>query len=74
LRLKLEVYRSQHLQHPLANKHRQVKLYTGVKDTLEELRALYEQAQALASLLLEWNREFGALSAESTPPQDAYNL
>lgn len=74
LRWKLEVYRSQHLQHPLANKHRQVKLYTGVKDTVEELKALYEQAQALASLLLEWNREFGALSFESSTHQDAYNL
>jgi signal-transduction protein with cAMP-binding, CBS, and nucleotidyltransferase domain len=70
LRWKLEVYRSQHLQHPLANKHRLVKLYTGVKDTQEELRALYKQAQALASLLLQWNREFGALTEESTPPDD----
>jgi signal-transduction protein with cAMP-binding, CBS, and nucleotidyltransferase domain len=74
LRWKLEVYRSQHLQHSLANKHRQVKLYTGTKETLEELRALHEQAQALAGLLLEWNREFGALSEESAPPQDAYNI
>lgn len=72
LRWKLEVYRSQHLQHQLANKHRQVKLYTGVKDTLEELRALYEQAQALASLLLEWNREFGALAEETSP--DAFHI
>ena len=74
LRWKLEVYRSQHLQHPLANKHRQVRLYTGVKETLEELRALYEQAQALAGLLLEWNREFGALSEDLAPPQDVYIL
>lgn len=74
LRWKLEVYRSQHLQHSLANKHRQVKLYTGIKETLEELRALHEQAQALAGLLLEWNREFGALSEESAPPQDVYNI
>ena len=74
LRWKLEVYRSQHLQHALANKHRQVKLYTGVKDTVEELKALFEQAQALAGLLLEWNREFGALSVESSAHQDAYNL
>jgi signal-transduction protein with cAMP-binding, CBS, and nucleotidyltransferase domain len=74
LRWKLEVYRSQHLQHSLANKHRQVKLYTGVKDTLEELRALYEQAQALASLLLEWNREFGVLHVESTSAHDVYNV
>lgn len=74
LRWKLEVYRSQHLQHPLANKHRQVKLFSGAKDSLDELRALYEQAQALAALLLEWNREFGVLSDEAMPPQDAFTL
>jgi CRP/FNR family cyclic AMP-dependent transcriptional regulator len=74
LRWKLEVYRSQHLQHPLANKHRLVKLYTGVKDTQDELRALHEQAQALAILLLEWNREFGALTESSTPPDDIFEL
>lgn len=73
LRWKLEVYRSQHLQHSLANKHRQVKLYTGTKETLQELSALHEQAQALAGLLLEWNAEFGALADESVLPQDAYN-
>lgn len=61
LRWKLEVYRSQHLQHSLANKHRAVKIYTGPKDSQQELQALYEQAQALALLLVEWNREFGAL-------------
>ena len=72
LRWKLEVYRSQHLQHVLANKHRQVKLYTGVKDTLDELKALYEQAQALANLLLQWNREFGALSTETMPPESTF--
>jgi CRP/FNR family transcriptional regulator, cyclic AMP receptor protein len=71
LRWKLEVYRSQHLQHHLANKHRQVKLYTGAKDTLDELYALYEQAQALAVLLLEWNREFNALAEEAAA--DAYH-
>jgi len=74
LRWKLEVYRSQHLQHPLANKHRQVKLYTGTKETLEELRALYEQAQALAGLLLDWNREFGVLSEATALPQDAFTI
>lgn len=68
LRWKLEVYRSLHLQHELANKHRLVKLYTGTKDTAEELHALHEQAQALARLLLTWNLEFGALAVESIPP------
>jgi CRP/FNR family transcriptional regulator, cyclic AMP receptor protein len=61
LRWKLEVYRSQHLHHLLANKHRNVKLYSGAKDTIDELHALYEQAQSLALLLLEWNQEFGSL-------------
>ena len=61
LRWKLEVYRSQHLNHPLANAHRQVNLYSGVKDTIEELHSLYAQAQALAKLLLDWNSEFGSL-------------
>ena len=65
LRWKLEVYRSQHLHHELANKHRQIKLYVGPKDTLEELISLHEQSQALALLLLEWNKEFGVLSAEA---------
>lgn len=59
LRWKLEVYRSQHPEHSFANRHRQVKLYTGLKDTHEELAALHAQAQALARLLLEWNGEFG---------------
>jgi CRP/FNR family transcriptional regulator, cyclic AMP receptor protein len=71
LRWKLEVYRSQHLQHALANKHRQVKLYSGIKDTIEELYALYDQAHALALLILEWNREFGALAVDSIPPLGA---
>ena len=60
LRWKLEVYRAQHLQHELANRHRQVRLYAGIKDTREELVSLHEQAKALALLLLEWNTEFGA--------------
>ena len=64
LRWKLEVYRSQHLHQELANKHRQIKLYVGPKDTYEELASLYQQSQSLALLLLEWNKEFGALSAE----------
>ena len=67
LRWKLEVYRSQHLNHALANKHRLVKLYNGARESVEELAALHEQAQALAVLLLEWNREFGALEVDAIP-------
>lgn len=69
LRWKLEVYRAQHLQHSLANRHRQVRLFNGVKDSLEELLALHEQANSLALLLLEWNNEFGAPVVESLMPK-----
>jgi CRP/FNR family cyclic AMP-dependent transcriptional regulator len=69
LRWKLEVYRAQHLQHPLANRHRQVRLFSGAKDSLEELLALHEQAHSLALLLLEWNNEFGAPVVESLIPK-----
>jgi CRP/FNR family cyclic AMP-dependent transcriptional regulator len=66
LRWKLEVYRAQHLQHSLANRHRQIRLFTGPKDTFDELKALYDQARALAWLLLEWNNEFGVpISADT---------
>lgn len=70
LRWKLEVYRSQHLQHEMANKHRHIKLYQGPKDTLDELKSLYEQSKALANLLLEWNQEFGSQVPNQAAPID----
>lgn len=74
LRWKLEVYRAQHLQHDLANRHRQIRLFNGAKNGIEELLSLHEQAQALAILLLEWNSEFGAppmvpLKNDVLPPE-----
>ncbi len=69
LRWKLEVYRSRHPEHAFANRHRQVRLFTGKKDTIEELESLHAQAQALARLLLEWNSEFGNLTTSPAPSQ-----
>ncbi|SDJ93371.1 cyclic nucleotide-binding domain-containing protein [Microbulbifer yueqingensis] len=60
LRWKLEVYRSKYPDHELANSHRRLKLYTGPKNSREELMALAEQARALAQILLDWNAEFGS--------------
>ncbi|WP_444892765.1 Crp/Fnr family transcriptional regulator [Microbulbifer sp. TRSA001] len=60
LRWKLEVYRSKYPGHQLANSHRKLKLYTGPKNSREELLALAEQAKALAQILLDWNAEFGS--------------
>lgn len=55
LRWKLEVYRTQFPDHAFAADHRKVKLYTGSRDSLEELISLAAQAQRLAELLMTWN-------------------
>lgn len=60
LRWKLEVYRSRYPEHQLADSHRRLKLYTGPKNSREELLALADQARALARILLDWNAEFGS--------------
>jgi CRP-like cAMP-binding protein len=60
LRWKLEVYRSKYPSHELANSHRKLKLYTGPKNSRDELLALADQARALARILLDWNAEFGS--------------
>ncbi len=65
IRWKLEVYKMQHPNHPLVAKGRAIKMYLGTKGTKEELAALHEQAVALADVLGEWNREFGALSTSA---------
>jgi cAMP-binding proteins - catabolite gene activator and regulatory subunit of cAMP-dependent protein kinases len=62
LRWKLEVYRMSYPDQAFASNHRKVKLYTGPKGTLEELKSLDEQARALARLLVHWNFEFDRLS------------
>jgi len=66
LRWKLEMYRTHHPEHRLANQHRQIKLYLGPKETPEELRSLYEQARALAELLFAWNQQLGSSGQDSS--------
>lgn len=64
VRWKLEVYRIQYPDHALVAKGRAVKMYMGAKGTQEELDSLKSQAQQLAEVLSEWNREFGALPTD----------
>lgn len=71
LRWKLEVYRANHPEHELANQHRTVKLYSGAKNTLEELISLDYQAQQLGGLLLQWNVQFGRVADTD---KDNFNL
>lgn len=55
LRWKLEVYRAQFPARSSAVDHRKVRLYTGPRDTMEELLSLDSQARQLAELLNSWN-------------------
>ena len=64
LRWKLEVYRMQYPRCVLAGRHRQVRLFTGAKDTPEELLGLHSQALSLSGLLLAWNRELAGGNAQ----------
>lgn len=57
LRWKLEVYRTQYPNHPYAGRHRDVRLYQGPKNTLEELMHLDRQARSFAQLIIDWNLE-----------------
>lgn len=68
LRWKLEVYRMKYPDHAMAENHRQVRLYMGPKDTMEELEGLFRQAQALVKLLLEWNEQFGDVTLSGNSP------
>lgn len=61
IRWRLEVKRMDLQGHPLAQELRQVRFFTGEKDSKDELLSLVNQAQMLASILDRWNNEGGAL-------------
>jgi len=63
IRWKLEQYKMEHPTHRLVEELRKIKLYLGAKDGKDELHAHYQQAKALAEILIEWNKEFGARSS-----------
>lgn len=54
-RWKLEVYRMEHPDHPLASELRRVELFRGEKNSVEELRSLDRQMRQLTEILLKWN-------------------
>lgn len=73
LRWKLEMYRSKYPDHPMASKHRSIKIYTGPKDCFDELKTLHSNTVQMAQLLSEWNKSLGALSmsdGSSSPAPD----
>jgi hypothetical protein len=60
IRWRLEVNRMEHPMHPLAALLRHVPTYSGAKGVDDELYALFDQAQFLASVLDRWNADSGA--------------
>lgn len=62
LRWKLEVYRVAYPDQPFASDHRKIKLFSGARDSMEELISLDFQARELARLLVNWNDEIDRLN------------
>lgn len=62
LRWKLEMYRAKYRNHPMANKHREIMPYRGIKDSELELKSLYQEAVEMAKLFIKWNQSFGNIS------------
>jgi len=57
LRWKLDMYRASYPDKSFASDHRKIKLFTGEKNTMDELKSLYHQAVAFSELLQVWNKE-----------------
>ncbi len=55
IRWTLEVNKMKDPKHPLVSKLLKMPIYTGSKDSQEELDALHEQSRLLAELRIEWN-------------------
>lgn len=54
-RWKLEVYRMEHPNHPLAQELRQVEIFRGEKNSVDELQSLDRQIWQLTDILVQWN-------------------
>ena len=67
LRWKLEMYRSTYPENDFSSEHRKVKLYSGPKNTIEELKSLDEQARQYAKLLVAWNNLFDEVNTVPNP-------
>lgn len=57
VRWRLEVMRIEQPQHRLVTELLKMPVYAGTRDSIDELRALHRQAQALASILERWNQD-----------------
>ncbi len=74
LRWKLEVYRAAYSDQSFASAHRKIKLFTGPKDSMSELKSLDTQARELAKLLVAWNTAIDRLSIMPRSEIDSQSL
>jgi signal-transduction protein with cAMP-binding, CBS, and nucleotidyltransferase domain len=70
IRWKLEQYKMNNPTHRLVGKLKDIKLYLGPKDGVEELQAHFQQAKDLSALLTEWNKEFGNFDVKVDEPKE----
>jgi len=56
VRWRLEVMRMEQPSHALVSELLKMPVYSGMRDSIDELRALHRQAQDLASILERWNQ------------------
>ncbi|HET8709946.1 MAG TPA: cyclic nucleotide-binding domain-containing protein [Spongiibacteraceae bacterium] len=59
IRWRLEVMRMEQPEHALVAELLKVPVFSGPRDSVDELHALHRQAQYLASILERWNRDNG---------------
>jgi hypothetical protein len=61
IRWRLEVLRMEQPQHPLVGDLLKMPVYAGLRESLEELHALHQQACKLADILERWNQDCGKI-------------
>lgn len=59
IRWKLELNRQQQPDHPLVKPLLDIRMFSGQRDSVEELLDLRKQAEKLADLLIQWNTDSG---------------
>ncbi len=55
-RWQLELYKMDYPTHPLALRSRAIEVYTGARNTEQELASLDRQAHQLTEMIVEWNQ------------------
>jgi CRP/FNR family cyclic AMP-dependent transcriptional regulator len=58
-RWQLELYKMDYPQHVLSQQTRLVEVYTGRRNTLEELQSMERQVKQLTEMLVSWNEQLG---------------